>query len=120
MLDPDVEWFDTTNSHRKELIMKAAIPLAAVLGLAVLVAAAPNEPKKPGVLSVLSVGQKVCVKEVAGGYQIGAMPGLELGHKVTALGPDFLVVEDVTGVVETRIPIFAIRSVTVTRVERGK
>lgn len=100
--------------------MKSMIPLAAVLGLVLLVAAAPNEQKKPGVLSVLLVGQNVAVKEMAGGYQVNVMPGVDLGHKITEIGPDFFVVEDVTGVVETRIPLFAIRSVVVTRVERGK
>lgn len=100
--------------------MKTAIPLAAVLALVVLVAAAPNEQKKPGVLSVLSVGQRVAVKEMGNGYQIGVMPGVDLGHTVKEVGADFLVVEDLTGVVETRIPLFAIRSVMVTRVERGK
>jgi hypothetical protein len=62
-------------------------------------------------LSLLKTGQEIALKEVAGRYEISLMDDLPLSHKITAIGPDFLVVEDTAGVVESRIPVYSIRSI---------
>jgi hypothetical protein len=67
-----------------------------------------------GVLSVLSKGQAVSVKEVSGRYEIGVMPNAEmLGYKVVVVGSDYLVVQDIAGATELRIPIYSIKAVSI-------
>lgn len=61
-------------------------------------------------LSLLKTGQELALKEVAGRFEISLMDDLPLSHKITAIGPDFLVVEDTAGVTEIRIPIYSIKS----------
>ena len=71
-------------------------------------------PVKPqiGVLSILKVGQSVNVKDVAGRFEFSTFDdGLTvLSHKVIEIGPDYVMVEDIAGVAETRIPIYSIKS----------
>ena len=62
-------------------------------------------------LSVLKEGQSVSVKEVAGRYEITVMKDVKLGQKVIEVGSDYLVVEDVAGITETRIPVYSIKSI---------
>jgi hypothetical protein len=57
----------------------------------------------------LKEGQGVVLKEAAGRYEITLMEG---GHKVIEVGPDYVVVEDIAGVTETRIPAYSIKSIT--------
>ena len=64
-----------------------------------------------GFLSVLKEGQRVNLKEVSGRIEITANKDLQLGQKNIELGTDFIAVEDIAGVTETRIPIYSIKSV---------
>jgi len=90
-----------------------------LLLLAVAVAAAPKAEDKPvGVFAPLEKGQTVTVKEAGGRYEVVVAPGVELGHKIVEVGPDFIVVLDASGVTETRIPIYSIKAVTVTRLPK--
>jgi hypothetical protein len=90
----------------------AIVVLAVVLGTAV---AQRGGGRRGGVFSPLEAGQKVSLREKAGGFEIGVVPGVELSHKVVEVGADHIVLEDVAGVTETRIPIYAVRTVTITR-----
>lgn len=74
-----------------------------------------REPERKGVLSVLRVGQSVILKEIGDRYEVSFLErevGV-LGHKVVAVGQDWIVVQDLVGAIETRIPIWSIRAVTV-------
>lgn len=96
--------------------MRQAILSVAILGaILVALAAAPKDEKHTGIFTLLEKGQTVSVKDVAGRYEIGLMPGVELPSKVVEVGADFVVLEDATGLVQTRIPIYSIRAVTVTK-----
>jgi hypothetical protein len=87
-----------------------AVLLCAALTLACLSPEASGQEKaRKGFLSVLKEGQAVVLKETAGRYEITLMEG---GHKVIEVGPDYVVVEDLAGVTETRIPIYSIKSIT--------
>ena len=87
-----------------------AVLLCATLALVCLSPAASGQDKgRKGFLSVLKEGQGIVLKEAAGRYEITLMEG---GHKVIEVGPDYVVVGDVAGVTETRIPIFSIKSIT--------
>ena len=93
-----------------------AVLFCAALALACLSPAANGQEKgRKGFLSVLKEGQAIVVKEVAGRYEITLMEG---GHKVIEVGPDYVVVEDIAGVTETRIPIFSIKSIARIKVNR--
>lgn len=84
--------------------------LCATLALACLSPSASGQEKgRKGFLSVLKEGQGVVLKESAGRYEIMLMEG---GHKVIEVGPDYVVVEDLAGVTETRVSIYSIRSIT--------
>ena len=69
-----------------------------------------EQPRKR-FLSVLKEGQGVSLKETAGRFELTVMKDLPLGHKVIEVGADYVVVEDVVGVTETRIPIYSIKSI---------
>ena len=74
---------------------------------------APDKPRQ-GFLSVFKKDQQVILKEVAGRFDITLMEGVPapLTHKVVEVESDFIVVvESLTELIETRIPIYAIKSV---------
>lgn len=86
-----------------------AVLLCATLVLACLSPEASGQEKgRKGFLSALKEGQGVVLKESAGRYEITLMDG---GHKVIEVGPDYVVVEDLAGVSETRIPVYSIKSI---------
>ena len=89
-----------------------ALLLAAMcaVGVASVSGQAPEKPR-PGFLSVLKSGQSVNVKEVAGRFEISLMEEVPLSHKVTEVGADHVVVEDIAGVNETRIPVYSIKAI---------
>lgn len=70
-----------------------------------------KDNQKPSFLSAVSVGQTVSMKEVAGRFEISIIEEGQLNQKVTAVGSDYLMVEDIAGVTEIRIPAYSIKSV---------
>ena len=75
------------------------------------IAAQPKE-NKVGIFASLDKGQKVSLKETAQGFEIGVFPGVEqLGYTITEIGQDYIVLEDITGVSETRIPVYSIKTI---------
>lgn len=93
-----------------------AVLLCATLALACLSPVANGQEKaRKGFLSVLKEGQAILVKEVAGRYEITVMEG---GHKIIEVGPDYVVIADITGVTEIRIPTYSIKSITRIKVNR--
>jgi hypothetical protein len=73
-----------------------------------------NDTKvKPGLFSTLKVGQAVNLKDVGHAYEICTFKyDMPMGHTVIEVGDDYLVVRDIANVTETRIPIYAIKSVS--------
>ncbi len=73
-----------------------------------------EEAKATGVLASLKIGQALSVKEVADRYLITAIDGelkLPQSHKLLEIGPDFVVVEDITGLNVVRIPLASIKAI---------
>lgn len=64
-------------------------------------------------LSSLTVGQQVSLKQDFGRYEINSVEGVAAvqGHKVIEIGNDFVVVHDIAGVTESRIPLWSIKSI---------
>lgn len=71
---------------------------------------APDKLRK-GFLGVLSEGQSCVVKEVGGRFEITMMKDVKLGQKVIEVGNDFIVVEDIAGVTESRIHVTSIKAI---------
>jgi len=95
-----------------------AITVVALLALGIFTASGQAPAKPRGFFSVFHVGQPVTLKETACGYEIGVFdngPDL-LGHKIVEVGSDFLVVQDVSGVNEVRLPIFSVKAVVTLKV----
>lgn len=86
----------------------AALLCAAIVLACLSPSASGQEMGRKSFLSVLKEGQGVVLKEAAGRYEITLMEG---GHKVIEVGPDYVVVEDIAGVTETRIPVYSIKSI---------
>jgi hypothetical protein len=66
----------------------------------------------------LQIGQKVTLKEMGGGYEIHVienLPPVAQGFKITKIQNDLIILEDVAGITEVRIPIYAVKSVKVVR-----
>jgi preprotein translocase subunit YajC len=87
-----------------------AILLLAVISISTFNVTAQGQAQKSKTfLSALKEGQSVIVKEVAGRFEINAIEG---SHKVIEIGTDYLVVQDIAGITEIRIPIFSIKAIT--------
>jgi len=102
---------------------KTSAPLLILLLAGVLFVASGQAPGKThGVLSVLHAGQSVNLAEIDGGYKLNLFEGGPevLGHKVVEVGADFVVVEDIAGIQQLRIPVYSIKSVGITKIPAGK
>lgn len=94
-----------------------SVTLLLLLGGLVFVASGQAPAKDRGVLSVLHAGQPVSLQDTGNSYEISILKnGPEiLGHKVVEVFNDCVVIEDIAGVTQTRIPIYSIKSVVVTK-----
>jgi hypothetical protein len=70
-----------------------------------------NDPKQSSVLSALKKGQTVMLTEVVGRYEITMLKGVQASHKVLDVQSDFIVLEDVSGITQIVIPIYAVSSI---------
>jgi hypothetical protein len=86
---------------------------ALVIVVAVSAIPGAQDAKRPrNVFSSLKVGQSVTLKDEGAAYSISYFDqDLPLAHKVVEIGEDFVVVRDVAGVQETRIPVFALKGI---------
>ena len=73
-----------------------------------------EEPKAKGLFAPLKIGQPVSMKDLGSHYQISLYKQpIPTGYKVKEIGSDYLVLEDIVGVIETRIPVDAIKSIVI-------
>lgn len=86
----------------------------------VVIPATSNAQDKPrkGFLSALKQGQTIVLKENAGRYEITVMKDVRLGHTIIEVGPDYVVVEDVAKMTETRIPVYSIKAIVKIKVPK--
>ena len=101
--------------------MRAAVlasTITAFLALGLFTASGQAPVQSHGVLAVLHAGQPVNLKEANGRYEIGIIENVPgpLGQKVIEVGTDYLVLEDITGVTQTRLPIYSIKAITTLKV----
>lgn len=88
------------------------ILVVAATGTFTVTAQAPAE-KQRTFLSALKEGQSISLREVSGRYDITTVEGVAAvqGHKVIEIGNDFVVVQDIAGVTESRIPLWSIKAI---------
>jgi len=102
---------------------KTSAPILILLLAGVLFVASGQAPAKThGVLSVLHAGQSVNLADADGGYKLNLFQGGPevLGHKVVEVGADFVVIEDIAGIQQLRIPVYSIKSVGITKVGKAQ
>ena len=102
---------------------KTFAPILILLLAGVLFVASGQAPAKThGVLSVLHAGQSVNLADTDGGYKLNLCEGGPevLGHKVVEVGADFVVVEDIAGIQQLRIPVYSIKSVGITKIGKAQ
>ncbi len=98
-------------------------PILILLLAGVLFVASGQAPAKThGVFSVLHAGQPVNLADTDGGYKLNLFQGGPevLGHKVVEVGADFVVVEDIAGIQQLRIPVYSIKSVGITKIAKAQ
>lgn len=74
-----------------------------------LLVGAVNQEKPKKFLSRLKPGQIVSVKEVMGKYELVINEKAPVGSRVIEIGDDYVVLEDPSGLVETRIHVTSIK-----------
>ena len=101
---------------------KTSAPILILLLAGVLFVASGQAGKPHGVLSVLHAGQPVNLADADGGYKLNLFQGGPevLGHKVVEVGADFVVVEDIAGIQQLRIPVYSIKSVGITKIGKAQ
>ena len=90
-----------------------------VLGTVSVFGQSPDKSHQ-GFLAGLKEGQSIMLKEVAGRFEISSFddgPAI-LSHKVVEVGTDYLTIEDIGGLIETRIPAYSIKAVVQLKVPR--
>ena len=104
---------------QKAIVAVVVLAFMAV-GLFAASAQAPAE-KHRTFLSALKEGQPISLREVSGRYEFTTVEGVATvqGHKVIEIGNDFVVVQDIAGVTETRIPVFSIKAIIRLKVPRN-
>ena len=88
--------------------------LAAVAAVLMISSAAsqPQAAPRKTVFSSLKTGQPVTVKDKGHSVEISTMEEDTVGtHTVVEVGDDYIVLRDVAGVTESRVPVYAIRGI---------
>jgi hypothetical protein len=70
-----------------------------------------QEQSRRDFLSVLQGAQTVSLKETNGQFELIVMKDIQLDHRIIAVEPDYIVLEDIAGITETRVPIYSIKSI---------
>lgn len=88
-----------------------ATALLAIIAACTLGSAADSQPEK-GIFATLTPDQPIVLKEVGDKYEINALElGARLSHVVVEVGSNHIVVRDSVGLIETRIPVYSIKSI---------
>jgi len=86
-----------------------------IIGLVVIAPTATTQQPlvaRKTVFSTLKVGQAVTLRDKGNLYEIGTMDlDLPMTHRVVEIADDFIVLRDESELIETRIPVTAVRAV---------
>ena len=95
--------------------------LLAVISALSVAATPQRQESQRCMLSDFKVGQALLLKDLGTSYEITILLGQEspLGHTVVEVECDFVTLRDITGLRETRIPIYSLKSIVTLKVERN-
>ena len=98
----------------RQIVVCLAAVAAIILGTSIAFSQRAERGRQ-GVLSVLTEGQAVSVSEVAGRYEISIFSNgpQMMGYNVIEAGQDYVILEDIAHVRESRVPIYSVKAVTV-------
>jgi hypothetical protein len=91
-----------------------SIVAVSLLALSFVAAQPEADTPKTGLFATLRKGQEIGLKDVGTSFEVTILadqPG-PLGFTILEVGQDFLVLRDISGVQEVRIPIYAIKAIT--------
>jgi len=97
----------------KRTVWLIAVPV--VLAAVAVVAAYAQEPARPagGVFAGLRVGQNIAMADAGAAVQLTVFAVERPGpYRITELGADYVVIQDLAGLNEHRIPITSIKMLT--------
>lgn len=84
-----------------------------ITAIAAITSGQQPAPQRRDFLSGLKVGQTVNMKEASGRFVLSMIDdGPPLSHKVIEIGSDYVLLEDMVGVSEIRVPLYTISSMT--------
>ncbi len=96
---------------RKAWLLAVALAVAAVAAVAV----SAQEPARPagGVFAGLRVGQNIAMADAGPAVQLTVFAVERPGpFRITELGADYIVIQDLAGLNEHRIPITSVKALT--------
>lgn len=100
--------------------MLLALVAGVLVGSSAGLVGAVDDDGGTGLLDGLKVGQPVTLKDLGVAYEVGVMGDrFPAGHEIAEIGPDYLVVRDVTEAVEPRIPVTSIKAIVRIETEPG-
>ena len=102
----------------KRYFFVASLAIVSALALTLIAAQPENKEPPSGFFGYLKKGQAVGLKDLGPAYEITVFSNGQapLGYEVVEVGRDFLVLQDITGIQEVRIPIYAVKSITTLKV----
>ena len=94
-------------------MMKRGLIAGAVLLLIASAAASkPEAPPEKGLFATLKARDSVFLKDGGSSYVISTVDEpMPMTHEVVEIGRDYVVLKDLAGVVEVRIPVFSVKAV---------
>jgi len=94
--------------------MKTSLFAVIVVFLLVAGGAMSNGQEKPikSFLSGLGEGQVLMVKEAVGKYELRVDDDIHIGSTVIEFGTDYILLDDPSGLIETRVHVTSIKCVT--------
>jgi hypothetical protein len=112
----------------RKIMMKTWIAAASVAVLVLMTLGTTSKSDgdtkaKRGLFATLRVGQAVNVKDIGPAYEISTFDNdMPLGYTVVEIDTDYIVLRDIAKVSETRIPIYAVKSVSCirTKIQAGQ
>lgn len=98
-------------SMKMKILMISAMVAAIMLGVAQGLAEQKNTKNK-NIFSNINVGQKVSLKDNGNSYTI-IISSVSIGHTITEIDENYIILKDLSDITETRIPASSIKSVVI-------
>lgn len=107
-------------TYRLAQFIAVILLLMTLLFVASVIADTNERVEQSGVFSLLKIGQAVqIVANSDGSVTVKTFDDAPLPYKVVSIGENFITVDDPTGMVRTTYPIYSIKSISKTTLNRS-